>query len=65
MITEKLVIHNDHTSIELYLNDKGNLFINELSEDNDPFSFFLIVSFEDWQTLKKFVDKQFTSNPAS
>lgn len=57
MTAETLRIYNDDTSVEIFLNAKGEIYVGEISED--PAAFCFVINQEDWEKVKQFIDKQF------
>ena len=58
-VFEHLIIEqegDDKPDIEIFLNDENQIFINERDEDSP---FWFTFSKEDWNEIKRFVDKQF------
>jgi hypothetical protein len=60
MITKVLHLHpeGDKRSFEIYLNDNNEIFIGERN-DEDPYSSWLTLSYDDWKEVKKYIDQQF------
>jgi hypothetical protein len=60
-IKERLYVYDEKSEpmYFIFLNDLGDMmFTNDLdSEDN--FSAYMTITKEDWQEIKKFIDKQF------
>lgn len=57
--TEHFILSNDGSSksLEFFLNNKGEIFAQEIGESG--YESFFVITKEDWQGLKKFVDDQF------
>ena len=54
-ITEALRVKGDGFDIEMYLNDKQELFVGSIDE-NYP-SFWFTINKDDWEKMKEFVDR--------
>lgn len=60
-IFEHFIVHNPESvaDLEVYINTNNDIFI---CEPNVTGGFFSIITREDWEELKKFIDKQFEEN---
>lgn len=64
MTTKKLSVSNEQKDIDLYLNDKGQMFIEEITErDENPYTSWFTIDPEDWPLIKQFIDEQFNLQP--
>ena len=56
MITKHLIISQDENDFEVYLNADGEMFFS-LKDNSNPT--FFTLSFDEWQEVKKYIDKSF------
>lgn len=60
-VTKSLIVETDSRKIELFRNDRGDVFIQEIDEGSDV-PFWISISHEDWKEIKKFIDNQFENH---
>lgn len=57
-IQKELVILNGDKSIRLYLNDKDEIFVEEVCDD-PLYGAWFTINRDDWDEIKAFIDEQF------
>lgn len=60
MTSEVLQIHDGDTVIEVFLNNKDKIYIGEVNKEDPLYAFCITLSYEDWQAMRKYIDKQFS-----
>ena len=57
IVNEHLILGNEGTALEFYLNDKDEIFA--CAEGDMAGMFWFVIDRDDWKELKQFIDKQF------
>lgn len=57
---EHLILDSEGEQMEFYLNDKGEIFVHNMTDEEDLRSMFFTISKEDWEQIKSFIDYQFS-----